>query len=431
MTYIEAVQYLFSQLPMFHRIGDAAYKANLDNALFLDKYFGYPHKNYSTIHVAGTNGKGSVSHMLAAILQTAGYKTGLFTSPHLKDFRERIRIDGEMIPETEIVQFVEKHKDTFTELKPSFFEMTSALAFDYFNRKKVDIAVIEVGMGGRLDSTNVITPILSVITNIGFDHTQFLGDTLEKIAKEKAGIIKNEIPVVIGEVLPETRPVFVEVSDTLKSLVLFAEERYKTEYSVFTSDRKQVFNIEQNKKLVYEKLKLDLGGFYQRKNICTVLSAIEQLQKNGLRVTKDNIYEGLLNVTKITGLRGRWQELGYNPLIVCDTGHNAHGIKLVAEQLRSIPNKKLHIVIGFVKEKDVRKILELLPKHAAYYFTQADIPRALPVEDLKKVAIEYGLEGETYTTVKDAYRAACDRAEKEDVVFVGGSTFVVAEILEN
>jgi dihydrofolate synthase/folylpolyglutamate synthase len=429
MTYAEVLEYMYNQLPMFHRIGKIAYKPNLDTAIYLDNYFKNPHKHYKTIHIAGTNGKGSVSHMLAGILQKAGYKTGLFTSPHLKDFRERIRINGEMIPESEVVDFITHSKKIFEEIKPSFFEMTSALAFYYFAKAGVDVAVIEVGMGGRLDSTNIINPVLSVITNIGWDHTEYLGDTLDKIAAEKAGIIKDEVPVVIGEYNEQTWPVFKRVAAEHNTEISLAENLFNVEYSLFTLDQKQVVNVYQGEKLVYPDLKLDLLGLYQRKNVCTVLNSVIELRKLGFLINETAIYDALKETTKITGLQGRWQPIGYNPLIVCDTGHNKDGIEWVVQQIRTVPFKQLHMVIGMVKDKDVSSVLKLLPAHAIYYFTNAAIPRALPAEELKEMAKDFGLHGNSYQTVALALEAAKQNAAKEDFIFVGGSTFVVAEIV--
>jgi dihydrofolate synthase / folylpolyglutamate synthase len=429
MTYPEVLDYMYKQLPMFHRVGQTAYKANLDTAVYLDAFFKEPHRHYKTIHIAGTNGKGSVSHMLAGILQQAGYKTGLFTSPHLKDFRERIRVNGEMIPKDEVIEFIEHHSDLFDKCKPSFFEMTSALAFYYFAKAKTDISIIEVGMGGRLDSTNIITPILSVITNIGFDHTEFLGDTLGKIAGEKAGIIKDNVSLVVGEYHQETWPVFEQIAQQHHSSLLLAENVYQTEYSLFTPDQKQVLSIYQNGKIAYPKLKLDLLGFYQRKNICTVLTAIDQIRQSNLEIPEKAIYEALGKVTDITGLQGRWQPLGYNPLIICDTGHNKDGIGWVVKQIESVPFKQLHMVIGFVKDKDISGILKLLPTNAIYYFTNADIPRALEAGELKLKAMEHGLMGNSFPSVKQALEVAKKNAGPEDFIFVGGSTFVVAEVV--
>ena len=429
MSYDEIIENIFTQLPMFHRIGKLAYKANLDTALYFDKYLDYPHRAYKTIHVAGTNGKGSVSHMLAAILQIAGYKTGLFTSPHLKDFRERIRVNGQMISKDEVINFIENNKVAFKEMQPSFFEMTSALAFYYYKKEEVDVAVIEVGMGGRLDSTNVINPVLSVITNISFDHTEFLGDTLAKIAVEKAGIIKEKTPVVIGRYNPETWPVFSDFGDRVNSSVHLAEKRYSVGYSLFTNDGKQVFQVVSDTKVKFPNLKLDLAGFYQRENICTVLASVDELRRQGFQISNNHIYEALEQVTTLTGLLGRWQTLGNNPLIVCDTGHNPDGIAWLMKQITSVPFNRLHMVIGFVKDKDVTSILQLLPKTATYYFTNAAIPRALEANKLANMAGEYGLQGAFYSSVKQAFEAAKANASTNDFIFVGGSTFVVAEVV--
>ena len=420
---------MFDQLPMFQCIGQSAYKANLDTALFLDNYFQKPHQQYKTIHVAGTNGKGSVSHMLAGILQKAGYKTGLFTSPHLKDFRERIRVNGDVIPEDEVIDFIEKSTQVFHETRPSFFEMTSALAFYYFEKANVDVAVIEVGMGGRLDSTNIITPVLSVITNIGLDHTEFLGDSLDKIAIEKAGIIKDDVPVVIGEYHEQTWPVFEQISQHHHATITLAEETFTVEYSLFTADYKQVFNVFRNGVLAYPDLKVDLLGFYQRKNICTVLNAVEELRKAGLEIRDSSVYDALKEAAKITGLLGRWQPIGFNPLIICDTGHNKDGISWVVQQINAVPFKQLHMVIGFVKDKDIHAILKLMPSTAIYYFTNASIPRALPAHELKELAYSYHLMGESYSSVGLALKKAQENASGDDFIFVGGSTFVVAEVV--
>ena len=429
MTYDETIEYMISQLPMFHRIGKSAYKANLDTALYFDQYFDFPHREYKTIHVAGTNGKGSVSHMLAAILQTAGYTTGLFTSPHLKDFRERIRVNGQMIPQDEVIEFIEQNKPAFEKTQPSFFEMTSAMAFHYFRKSNVDVAVIEVGMGGRLDSTNVIDPVLSVITNIGFDHTEFLGDTLVKIASEKAGIIKEQTPVVIGQYHPETWTVFSDFAKRFSSPVIVADQRYEANYSLFTSDCKQVFQVMRDSKMVYPNLVLDLAGFYQRKNCYTVLTAVDELRNLGFVVSNNHIYQALEQVTLLTGLQGRWQSLGNNPLIICDTGHNKDGMSWVTEQIKAVPYRRLHMVIGFVNDKDISGILEMLPANATYYFTNAAIPRALEANKLARMASEFGLIGSSFSTVKQAFDAAKTNAGPEDFIFIGGSTFVVGECL--
>lgn len=429
MTYNEAIDYMYSQLPMFHRIGKAAYKANLDNAHTLDAYFNHPHKNYPVIHVAGTNGKGSVSHMLAAVLQTAGFKTGLFTSPHLKDFRERIKIDGEMIGEDAVASFVTSYQQIFDDVKPSFFEMTSAMAFEYFKASAVDIAIIEVGLGGRLDSTNIVSPVVSVITNIGFDHTEFLGDTLAKIAYEKAGIIKPFTPVVIGEYVDETKLVFEDIAIQNNASLYFAENNYKANYSLFNAERKQVMQINKGDSVVYKNLIVDLAGIYQRKNVCTVLTVIDRLKESGWQLPDEHIFSALSNVVPLTGLKGRWQELGHNPLIVCDTGHNTNGIQWVVNQIQTIPYRNLHMVIGFVNDKDISSIIAMLPKHAVYYFTQANIPRALASDKLQEMGFAQHLSGTSFKSVQEAFLAAKRQAGADDFIFIGGSTFVVAEVL--
>ena len=429
MNYQDTLDYMYNQLPMFHRIGKDAYKADLSNALSLDNHYNHPHKHYKTIHVAGTNGKGSVSHSIAAVLQSAGYKTGLFTSPHLKDFRERIRVNGKMIPEETVTDFISKGIAIFDSIKPSFFEMTSALAFEYFAMENVDIAVIEVGMGGRLDSTNIISPVLSVITNIGLDHTEFLGNTLEQIAGEKAGIIKNDIPVVIGEYQPETWPVFELIANKKNSAITIASNVYNVINSNITSNGTQAFTVFKNDVALEGIIELDLLGYYQKKNICTILSIIDNLCELGFDLSSQLVRNGLKNVVNITGLQGRWQVLGNDPLIVCDTGHNKHGLTIVIEQLLKIPYNQLHMVIGFVNDKDVIGILALLPADAIYYFTQASIPRAMDSVLLKEKAGLFGLKGETYITVDLAYQTAKTNAKADDIVFIGGSNFVVAEIL--
>lgn len=429
MNYQETLDWLFSQLPMYQRQGKAAYKADLYNTLELDEYFNYPHKRFKSIHVAGTNGKGSVSHMLASILQETGLKVGLYTSPHLKDFRERIRINGEMISEDEVVRFVENHKLKFEEINPSFFEMTVALAFDYFARMNIDIAVVEVGMGGRLDSTNIINPDLSVITNIGLDHTAFLGDSLEVIAKEKAGIIKENVPVVIGESQVETEPVFFEFANKKNSKIYFADKEYIIDYILESIDNKQVFNVKLNDKIVYPNLKLDLLGSYQKRNVIAVLKSIDVLKEAGYKIGLVSVFNGLEKVITNTGLLGRWQILGFNPTIICDTGHNVEGITYILEQIKQTPYKKLHFVFGVVDDKNIDKILALLPEDATYYFTRADIPRALDQNTLKEKANEYNLIGESYEKVEIALKNAKKNVEHNDLIFIGGSTFVVAEVV--
>jgi len=430
-SYSEILDFLYSQLPMFQRTGSAAYKDNLENTLRLDEMFGYPHHDFKTIHVAGTNGKGSVSHILASVLHEAGYKTGLYTSPHLKDFRERIRVNGEMISEDAVVRFTEQFlaKNEIAKLEPSFFELTMSMAFDYFRASKVDVAVIEVGLGGRLDSTNVITPEVSVITNISFDHQALLGNTLAKIAAEKAGIIKKNVPVVIGESSPETSFVFQQTAEKVQTQLSFADQEYHADYSMMTIDGKQSMNIRKNGELVYPDLKLDLLGIYQRHNMPTVLKTIDILNEKGWKLTEDMVRRGLDHTIRNTGLMGRWQIIGHNPLTVCDTGHNQAGIKLVVEQIKQTAWKELHIVIGMVNDKDHDEVLALLPTNARYYFTKAAIPRAAEPEELAAKAAKFGLKGNCYPTVRQALSDALANSGKNDLVFIGGSTFVVAEIL--
>ncbi|MBX2960280.1 MAG: bifunctional folylpolyglutamate synthase/dihydrofolate synthase [Flavobacteriales bacterium] len=405
MNYQQTLDYLFSQLPMFQRVGASAYKADLNNTIELCKLLHHPEKNFKSIHIAGTNGKGSTSHMLASILQEAGYKVGLYTSPHLKDFRERIKINGEMISEQEVVDFVIKHQSEFEQINLSFFEWTVGLAFDYFSKKQVDIAVIETGLGGRLDSTNVITPLVSVITNIGKDHTQFLGETLAKIASEKAGIIKENIPIIIGETQQETQQVFIDKALEKSAKIFFADKIITTNYES------------------------DLKGIYQEKNKKTVLAAIQQLMINGFSIAEENIKNGLLNVVKNTGLLGRWQILSENPLTICDTGHNEAGIKEVLKQISLTKHNHLHFVFGAVNDKEIDSILSMLPKNATYYFCQAKIPRALDVNVLYTKAKEFELKGNPYDSVENAIKQAKANASANDFVFVGGSTFVVAEAI--
>jgi dihydrofolate synthase/folylpolyglutamate synthase len=431
MTYAQTVDYLFSYLPLFQRTGPAAYKANLDNTLALDEYFIHPHQNFKSIHIAGTNGKGSVSHMLAAILQTSGYKTGLFTSPHLVDFRERIRVNGEMITENYVCSFVEENLKLIEKLSPSFFELTTLMAFKYFADSKVDIAVIETGMGGRLDSTNIITPLVSVITNIGLDHTRFLGDTLELIAAEKAGIIKKNVPVVIGEWQKETEGVYKTFSGKMHSELFYASKKYDIQATFQSPAGKQIMYVRSGENLVYESLSLDLSGLYQKKNVPSVLQTVDCMREAGVSISREAIYEGLLNAASMTGLRGRWETIGYNPLTVCDTGHNAEGISKVVEQIRQTAYRKLHFIFGTVSDKDASKVLSLLPKDAEYYFTKADIPRALDPVLLKQQAEVFGLKGGVYQEIKQAVKSAFLSAKNEDLVFIGGSTFVVAEVLKH
>lgn len=432
MTYTETLDFLYNRLPMFHRIGPAAYKNSLENTLLIDEYFGHPHRNFKSVHVAGTNGKGSVSHMLAAVFQQAGYKTGLYTSPHLVDFRERIRINGAMIPEQEVTDWVEKHAvgQNLWNIEPSFFELTVALAFDYFSRQEADIAIIEVGLGGRLDSTNIITPEVSVITNIGYDHVQLLGNTLEKIAGEKAGIIKGGVPVVIGETNPGTENVFRNAAVKRNAPVFFADQEFKAGYSLLSLDGKQVLNILRDDSPAFPDLRIDLLGNYQQKNVPTVLKTIEIMQEKGWEISRENIYDGLKNAASSTGLMGRWQIIGNNPLIVCDTGHNEDGIKMIVNQIKKTAYQNLHIVFGMVADKDIEHVLQLLPREATYYFTRAALPRALDEKILAGRANSIGLKGRSYPSVTEAFTVAVMNAGKNDLVFVGGSNFVVAEILQ-
>ena len=420
-------RFLFDQLPMFQRIGAAAYKADLNNTISLCKTLNNPEQKFPSIHIAGTNGKGSVSHMIASVLQTAGFKTGLYTSPHLKDFRERIRINGKKIPKENVVDFVEKYKSGFSRINPSFFEYTFGMAISWFAEEKVDIAVMETGMGGRLDSTNVVKSVLSVITNIGLDHTQFLGDTIEKIAVEKAGIIKSEIPVVIGETQLKVKSLFSNKAKELNSNIFFADEEIELR-NIKTINPKLSFDIFKSKKLWLENASCDLTGFYQLKNIVTAIKALEIFSENN-PISKEQLRKGLSNVVKNTGLMGRWQVLQNKPLSICDTGHNADGISMIVSQIKNLKFNKLHFIIGFVNDKNIEPALSLLPTDATYYFCKANIPRAINEKELQKTAINFNLKGNSYPSVSDAYKAAQENAETDDLIFTGGSTFVVAEVI--
>ena len=400
MNYGETLEYLYAKTPIYQKKGDVAYKEGLDNILRLDGIFGHPHHAYKTIHIAGTNGKGSVSHTLAAILQSAGYKTGLYTSPHLKDFSERIRVNGKPVDKHFVSRLVEKAMPYIEEIKPSFFEITTIMAFEWFRRQKVDVAVIETGLGGRLDSTNIIRPVLSVITNVSMDHVKLLGNTIEKIAAEKAGIIKEGIPVVVGEADETTRPIYEAKSPN----IIFAED------------------------FEYPDVDYELKGYCQAKNKRTIQAALEVLRLE-FDLNREAVENGFAHVVELTGLQGRWQKLGDNPAIIADTGHNEGAIKYISEQLIDYDCDTLRIVFGMVNDKDVSTVLSLMPKHAVYYFTAAGIERALPAEDLKNIAQAYGLSGKSYATVKEAYTAAKKDASAQDLIFVGGSNFVVAEIL--
>ena len=429
MTYEQTLEFLYNQFPAYHRIGKAAYKDNLDNSVKLDDHSGNPHRNFKSIHVAGTNGKGSVSHMVASVLQEAGYKTGLYTSPHLKDFRERIRVNGMMIPEEEVVNFVEKNNEIINFLKPSFFEITVSMAFTFFAKSKIDIAVIEVGLGGRLDSTNIINPLLSVITNIGYDHMDLLGDTLEKIAVEKAGIIKKYVPVVISETHDETRGIFISRAHETESEINFADQNFSCimdEDSKMKGERNYLIR-DINEGRSYEGITA-LTGDYQARNLMAVFQIFKSLT-GSIRYSKDNITEGIRNVALNTGLSGRWQILGREPLIICDTGHNREGLEYVINQITRIPKTGLHMIIGFVNDKDLSSVLPVFPKDAFYYFTRASVPRALDEFVLQTKAVGTGLKGECYPDVKSAMKSAMKAARKSDLIFIGGSTFIVADAL--
>lgn len=429
MNYNETINWMFNKLPMYQRIGAAAYKADLNSTIKILDYLNNPQDNFKSVHIAGTNGKGSVSHSLASVFQEAGYKTGLYTSPHLRDFRERIRINGNMIPENNVVEFIDKHKNKLEELELSFFEMTVAMAFDYFKNEKVDIAIIEVGMGGRLDSTNIIKPELSIITNISLDHVKFLGDSEDKIAVEKAGIIKKMIPVVIGETQIKTKDVFIEKAKAENSEIFFADKIFQcqriTENDILDY---QSFNIYKNNKEYINELKFPLLGNYQNKNLKTIICAIDIL-KNTFSINENHIKNGLFNVIKNTSLMGRWQIIQKKPLVIADTGHNVAGITEIINQLSEINYSKLHFVLSVVNDKDIDSILQLLPKNAEYYFCKADIPRGLDVNILAEKARSSGLKGNCYNSVNEAYTTACANAKDEDLVFVGGSNFTVAEII--
>lgn len=406
MNYQETIDYLYNSTPLFQNVGKDAYKEGLETTLALDEYFGHPHRRFKSVHVAGTNGKGSTSHSLASVLQCEGYKVGLFTSPHLRDFRERIRIDGRMISEEYVVDFVERYREVFEPMHPSFFELTTAMAFKYFADEGVDIAVVEVGLGGRLDCTNIISPLVSVITNISFDHVQLLGNTLENIAGEKAGIIKRGIPVVVGEMVEETRPVFEAKAREMGAELISAEElKWDGQMPVF-----------------------ELQGDYQEKNLRTILATIQVLRRTQ-KISDEAVQEGLRSVCERTGLMGRWQTLREQPKTVCDVGHNTGGFEYIVRQLARQKYRTLRIVIGMVNDKDINGVLSMLPKGAEYYFTRAKVARALLPEELQEKAAEHGLKGRCYQSVEDAYDAAVADAKADDFIFIGGSCFVVAEVV--
>jgi dihydrofolate synthase/folylpolyglutamate synthase len=428
MTYSETLKYLYDKLPMFTRIGAAAIKKDVDNTLVLCEHLGNPQEKYKTIHVGGTNGKGSTSHMLAAILQQAGYKTGLYTSPHLKDFRERIRVNGEMMSESFVVSFTEGEKEHIEEIDPSFFEVTVAMAFAYFAEEKVDVAVVEVGLGGRLDSTNIIMPELSVITNISFDHMNVLGNTLQEIAWEKAGIIKKGIPVVIGEKQEESAPTFISKAADTSSKLVFANTDLHVADTI-KDGTQLVTSVYKNDLCIFKDIRLDLTGSYQLKNLLTAIEAVLVLNQRGFSIPDEAVYSGLANTVEITGLQGRWQTLSLNPLVICDTGHNMAGIQEVLQNIQATPHKHLHMVIGMLKDKDVMSVLRLLPDTATYYFCQPILERALPAAELAQQAERFNLKGEIFNTVTLALDAARHHAGPDDLIFVGGSTFVVAEAI--
>ncbi|MDR2887472.1 MAG: bifunctional folylpolyglutamate synthase/dihydrofolate synthase [Bacteroidales bacterium] len=431
MTYDETVEFIYSRLPAWHRTGKAAYKNSLYNTERLDSYFGHPHRAYPTIHVGGTNGKGSVSYMMASVLQQAGYRTGLYTSPHLKDFRERIRVNGEMIGREHVVSFVGSHREIIESLRPSFFELTVAMAFEYFAIKRVDVAVIEVGLGGRLDSTNIISPAVSVITNIGHDHMDILGNTPEKIAAEKAGIIKHGTPVVIGETTPATHRVFTGAARRQEAEIFFAAENYGSllgDFDILSPARTYTVTEHATRKIF--RGTVPLAGDYQQANLKTVFQTWRCLEKK-LAITEQSLTGGIANVTVNTGLQGRWQTLGNSPLVICDTGHNIEGIEYVSRQLERIASDKrrLHLVLGFANDKDVDKILPLFPRNAVYYFTKAAIPRAMDENTLKAKALAAGLHAYSFQSVREAFASALTASGETDIIFIGGSFFIVAEVL--
>ncbi len=446
MTYRETLDFLYAQLPMFHRIGPAAFKKDLTNTLALCEHLGNPHLKFKSIHIGGTNGKGSVSNMLAAVFQASGLKTGLYVSPHYKDFRERIKINGQYIPQKQVVAFVENNRGAIEKIQPSFFELCVAMAFDHFARERVDVAVIEVGLGGRLDSTNVITPLLSVITNISYDHMNMLGDTLPEIAFEKAGIIKPGVPVVVGETHPESTPVFIKKAGESGSKITFADQHYEAREKLTDSESDSSstrYDVFKDGRLFLENLEVQAAGPFQAKNVATVLQAFEVLQEQHLpaliksgntkgRPANDPLRQGLANLRELTRFIGRWQIIGRNPTILCDSAHNEAGLRSAFDKINQIPKSpkaRLHIVTGFVNDKDVDKVLGLFPAKARYYFAKADIPRGLDAGVLQEKAAPYGMKGRAYSTVKNALKAAKRAASPDDLIVVIGSIFVVAEVI--
>ena len=432
MNYQETIHYLFTAAPLFQNVGSGAYKEGLYNTLQLDEHLGHPHTHFKTIHIAGTNGKGSCSHTLAAIIQASGLKVGLFTSPHLVDFRERIRVNGQMVSEDYVVEFVEKHRSFFEPLHPSFFELTTAMAFNYFAEQEVDVAVVEVGLGGRLDCTNIIRPEVCIITNISFDHVSFLGNTLAKIAGEKAGIIKPHVPVVIGEVLEETRPVFMAKAQEKGAPIFFAEEQAEIIKSYYNKNNRISYFTN-----TYGEIEGELTGLCQLKNTNTILCAVKQLRHCGFPITNEQVQTGFSHVCELTGLMGRWQTIQTRPRVVCDTGHNVGGFQWIVKQLKQEADNvrqaggKLRIVFGMVNDKDISGVLSMMPQEAIYYFCQASVQRALPHREIKIKAAEYGMRGRSYTTVNKAYQAALRESKQEDFIYVGGSSFVVADLLSS
>lgn len=424
MNYLETVNYLFNIAPVFEHIGASAYKEGLDNTYLLDEHFGHPHRKFKSIHIAGTNGKGSCSHTLAAILQNDGYKVGLYTSPHIMDFRERIKINGECISKEYVIEFVNQEKSLFEKIHPSFFEVTTALAFKYFAEQHVDYAIIEVGLGGRLDCTNIITPILSIITNISFDHTNFLGNTLEKIAKEKAGIIKQNIPVIIGETTNETKPVFKTCAESMNAEIIYADENDEIISFTMNEDGGITYNTRS-----FGIIQGELGGLYQKKNTNTILHAVRFLYNQHIIKNTGSINNGFYNVCRLTGLIGRWQKIGSNPSVICDTGHNVGGWTYISRQLQLQKYNKLHIVFGMVNDKDVDGVMCLLPKNAHYYFTKPQSKRAIPEKDIQRKAMTHGLAGDCYNYVPSAYTAAKKMATPDDMIFIGGSSYIVSDLL--
>lgn len=429
MNYAQTLEYLFSQLPMFQRVGEIAMKKGLGNIIALCQHLQNPQTAYPTVHIAGTNGKGSTTHLIAAILQASGLRVGVYVSPHYRDFRERIKINGAYISEQEVVDFVAQHRSFFEGVEPSFFEITVAMAFDHFRRHKVDVAVIETGLGGRLDSTNIISPLLSVITNIDYDHQNLLGNTLPEIATEKAGIIKPNTPVIIGEEAAETRPVFEAKAQAENAAISFASRAWRA-LPVERELRRTWYDVYCNNTLLYERLELGLSGSYQQQNLVTVLAAVTELQRLYFpQITEEHLRQGCAQVKTLTNFIGRWEIMGEKPLVIADSAHNPHGFRYVMEQLNSIPHRQLHFVLGVVKDKDLATLFELLPRNAIYYFCAPDIPRALPTDVLAEKAQENGFAGKAYPSVKQAFLAACNAADADDLVYIGGSIFVLGEVI--